>query len=65
MMIVFSRARLPRLLAMAAALLAAGCTVGPDYRSAPQVAANAIDAGRFPHAPAGAEPAAPLSLIHI
>ena len=40
-------------------MLAAGCTVGPDYRSAPQVAANAIDAGRFPHAPAVADSAAP------
>ena len=63
-MSVFSHARRPRLLvftaaALAAGCLAAGCTVGPDYRSAPEVAANAIDAGRFPHAPAVAEPVAP------
>ncbi len=47
------------LTAICAALLATGCTVGPDYRSAPQVATNAIDAGKFPHAPAVADPAAP------
>jgi len=41
------------LLTLAAAMLAAGCTVGPDYHGAPQVAGNAIDAGTFPHAPEG------------
>lgn len=63
-MSVLSHARLPRLLTLTAAALAAGClaggcTVGPDYRSAPEVAANAIDAGRFPHAPSVADPATP------
>lgn len=48
-------ARLPSLLPLAAALLVAGCTVGPDYRSAPEVAGNAIAAGQFPHAPALAD----------
>lgn len=52
-----------RLLALSAALstalLAAGCTVGPDYRSAPEVAANAIDGGKFPHAPAVADATSP------
>ncbi|WP_454766989.1 efflux transporter outer membrane subunit [Cupriavidus campinensis] len=41
--------------ALAAAMFATGCTVGPDYRSAPEVAGNAIGAGAFPHAPALAE----------
>ena len=58
-MFALFHARLPRLMALAAALVAAGCTVGPDYRSAPQVAANTIDAGKFPHAPVAADPAAP------
>ncbi|RZT36677.1 efflux transporter outer membrane subunit [Cupriavidus agavae] len=48
-----------RLLALAATLLAAGCTVGPDYRTAPEVAANAIGTGKFPHAPAVADASAP------
>lgn len=37
---------------MAAALMATGCMVGPDYRGAPEVAANALAAPAFPHAPA-------------
>lgn len=45
--------------ALAVALLAAGCTVGPDYRSAPQVAGNAIDAGKFPRTPSMASATAP------
>jgi len=47
------------LLTLAAAMLAAGCTVGPDYHGAPQVAGNAIDAGKFPRAPEGADNRAP------
>lgn len=58
-MVALTHARLPCLLALAAALLAAGCTVGPDYRNAPQVAANAIDAGKFPHAPTVADSTVP------
>ena len=49
------RAARPALLLLAAALAAAGCTVGPDYRSAPEVAGNAVAAGTFPHAPKLAE----------
>jgi len=47
------------LLTLAAAMFAAGCTVGPDYHGAPQVAGNAIDAGKFPRAPEGADNRAP------
>ena len=58
-MVALKHARLRSLLALVAALLAAGCTVGPDYRSAPQVAANAIDAAKFPHAPTVADSTVP------
>lgn len=34
-----------RTMALAAALLVTGCTVGPDYRGAPEVAANALRTG--------------------
>ncbi|CAG2133441.1 efflux transporter outer membrane subunit [Cupriavidus plantarum] len=37
--------------AVAAVLAAAGCTVGPDYHGAPEVAGNALAAPAFPHAP--------------
>ncbi|AQV98338.1 RND transporter [Cupriavidus necator] len=50
---------LPALLMLPLALLAAGCTVGPDYRSPPTVAADALAAGKFAHAPTGTEAAAP------
>ena len=39
--------------AMAATTLLAGCTVGPNYRGAPDVASGALHAGRFVRAPAG------------
>ncbi len=42
------------LLATVVALGLAGCTVGPDYRGAPEVAGVAPRSA-FPHAPAGAE----------
>lgn len=49
------RAARPALILLVAALAAAGCTVGPDYRTAPEVAGNAVAAGTFPHAPTLAE----------
>lgn len=40
----------------AATLLAAGCTVGPDYHGAPPVAADAVRTGaQFPHAGQGVD----------
>jgi NodT family efflux transporter outer membrane factor (OMF) lipoprotein len=50
-----ARPALILLVAALAALAAAGCTVGPDYRTAPEVAGNAVAAGTFPHAPKLAE----------
>jgi NodT family efflux transporter outer membrane factor (OMF) lipoprotein len=47
------------LLTLAAAMFAAGCTVGPDYRGAPQVAGNAIDTGKFPRAGEGTDSQTP------
>lgn len=44
----------PRLAILASALVTAGCMVGPDYRGAPEVAANALAGQPFPHAPAPA-----------
>lgn len=45
-----------RTLAVAAALLVTGCTVGPDYRGAPDVAGDALRTGAtFAHAGEGVE----------
>ena len=45
-----------RTLAFTATLLVAGCTVGPDYRGAPEVAGEALRAGAtFAHAGTGVE----------
>lgn len=45
-----------RTLALAACLLATGCTVGPDYRGAPEVAGDALRAGAtFAHAGEGVQ----------
>jgi NodT family efflux transporter outer membrane factor (OMF) lipoprotein len=45
-----------RTLALAAALLVTGCTVGPDYRGAPEVAGDALRTGAtFAHAGEGVE----------
>lgn len=49
--IPFAHRTLAALTAIAAALAAAGCTVGPDYHGAPDVAGNALTAPAFPHAP--------------
>ncbi|WP_331694570.1 efflux transporter outer membrane subunit [Pandoraea sputorum] len=49
-----------RTLAVAAAFLVAGCTVGPDYRGAPEVAGDALRTGAtFAHAGEGVEAHAP------
>lgn len=49
-----------RTLAIAAALLVTGCTVGPDYHGAPEVAGEALRAGgTFAHAGEGVEAHAP------
>ncbi|VVE46175.1 Outer membrane protein OprM [Pandoraea iniqua] len=44
-----------RTLAVASALLVAGCTVGPDYHGAPDVAGDAMRTGAYPHAGNGVE----------
>jgi len=44
-----------RTLAVASALLVAGCTVGPDYHGAPEVAGDAMRTGAYPHAGSGVE----------
>ncbi|MEF3066162.1 efflux transporter outer membrane subunit [Pandoraea apista] len=45
-----------RMLALAAALLVTGCTVGPDYHGAPEVAGEALRTGAtFAHAGEGVE----------
>ncbi|SDD77470.1 efflux transporter, outer membrane factor (OMF) lipoprotein, NodT family [Cupriavidus sp. YR651] len=54
-----SSSTLPALLTIAVAMIVAGCTVGPDYRQAPEVAANALGAGTFPHAPSVADAGSP------
>lgn len=46
-------------LSAALAFAMTGCTVGPDYHGAPEVAADAMRAAAFPHAPRTTEPAAP------
>ncbi|VVE02784.1 Outer membrane protein OprM [Pandoraea morbifera] len=49
-----------RTLAVAAALLVTGCTVGPDYHGAPEVAGEALrTGGTFAHAGEGVEAHAP------
>ncbi|WP_454731592.1 MULTISPECIES: efflux transporter outer membrane subunit [Cupriavidus] len=50
----------PTMAALAVALGLAGCTVGPDYRGAPEVAGTATR-GAFPHAPAGVDTQAALA----
>jgi NodT family efflux transporter outer membrane factor (OMF) lipoprotein len=64
---MFRRLRAPRptvlpaplALSLSLALLAAGCTVGPDYRSPPAVASGAIGVATFAHAPRDVGAAAP------
>jgi NodT family efflux transporter outer membrane factor (OMF) lipoprotein len=50
-----------RTLALAATLLVTGCTVGPDYRGAPEVAGEALRTGAFAHAGEGVEAHAPAA----
>jgi NodT family efflux transporter outer membrane factor (OMF) lipoprotein len=49
------------LVPVAAALALAGCTVGPDYHGAPQVAPVAAQAGAFNRAPQGTVSTAPVA----
>jgi NodT family efflux transporter outer membrane factor (OMF) lipoprotein len=49
------------LLPVAAALVLAGCTVGPDYHGAPQAAPVAAQAGAFNRAPQGTVSTAPTA----
>jgi NodT family efflux transporter outer membrane factor (OMF) lipoprotein len=57
----FNIARCLGLLPVAAALVLAGCTVGPDYHGAPQAAPVAAQASAFNRAPQGTVSTAPVA----
>jgi NodT family efflux transporter outer membrane factor (OMF) lipoprotein len=62
MMSINARRTCTALSILAPALLVAGCTLGPDFRGAPPVAADAFQAATFKRAPQeGVSPTAPVA----